>query len=217
MRLKPDFSTGGGGLVDPEFIPASVRRELMLHLARSRLTENQKAALLTFANDMGQMLDRDSDPGKLQREQIEALETNARRLLASLTALGQPALEALHAHTDYLAFGSAPPVELDEDIKNAMKQPHGSLLSSAWDWVDALEKAASYAAGKYEIDKQSKPEQMRARGFVSLMAKQIQALTGAPPPKDPASWFSAFSVCLGNHLGLPIGPRVVASGIEATR
>ena len=218
MRVKPDFSCGGGDIVDPEFIPASVRRELLLHLERSRLTDSQKEALLVFANDIGQMVtDRETEPAKLQRTQIEAIEANARRLLASLAALGHPAREALHAHADYLAWGSAPPIELDQHIKAAIKHPNGSLLSSAWDWVAALEKAAEYTAAKYNIDKQSKPEQMRARGYVSLLAERVKELTGAAPPKDPASWFAGFAQCLGDHLGLPIGPRIVASGIEAIR
>ena len=43
-RAKPDFSVGGGGMVDPEFIPADVRRELLLHLEKSPLTGEQKNA-----------------------------------------------------------------------------------------------------------------------------------------------------------------------------
>ena len=53
-RAKPDFSVGGGGMVDPEFIPADVRRELLLHLEKSPLTGEQKKALIQYANDMGQ-------------------------------------------------------------------------------------------------------------------------------------------------------------------
>lgn len=219
-RQKPDFSVGGGGMVDPSFITPSVRSELMLHLARSPLTDGQKAALLNFANDYGQMLLRsnpDPDSGQLQRTQIKAIEANARRLLASLNVLGESAREALHAHTDYLAYGSAPPVDLGEHIKDAIKQPHGSLLGSSWDWIAALEKAAAYTAAKYKIDRQSKPEQMKARGFVSLQAEHIRNMTGNLPPKDRSGWFAGYAECLGNHLGLPTGPRIVASGIDAAR
>ncbi len=203
-------------MVDPDFIPDGVRAELMLHLNRSQLTDNQKTALLNFANDIGQMvMDGEIETGKSQRMQIEAIETNAKRLLASLALLGHPALQALHAHTDYLAFGSAPPVELGTEIKSAIKQPGGSLLSLAWDWVEALEKASQYAAAQYSLDKQSKPEQMRARGYVSMLAEHVHALSGAHPPKDRSAWFAGFTACLGERLGLEIGPRVVASGIDA--
>ena len=188
----------------------------MLHLKKSQLTDDQKTALLNFANDIGQMvMDGEIESGKSQRMQIEAIEANAKRLLASLALLGHPALQALHAHTDYLAYGSAPPIELSEEIKNAIRKPNGSLLSSAWDWIEALEKASHYAANKYSIDKQSKPEQMRARGYVAMLANRVCELTGASPPKDRSAWFAGFAECLGGHLGLPIGPRVVVSGIDA--
>ena len=216
MRKKPDFSAGSGGLVDPDFITDEVRAELMLHLNRSQLTDDQKSALLSFANDISQMvMDGEIETGKSQRMQIEVIEANAKRLLASLALLGHPALQSLHAHTDYLAYGSAPPIELGTEIKNAIKQPGGSLLSLAWDWVEALEKASQYAAAQYSLDKQSKPEQMRARGYVSMLSERVCELTGTPPPKDRSAWFAGFCECLGNRLGLPIGPRVVASGIDA--
>lgn len=217
MRKKPDFSTGSGELVNLNFIPEVVRPELMLYLKNSGFTDDQKTALLNFANVIGQMvMDGEIESGKSQRMQIEAIEANAKRLLASLALLGHPGLQAFHAHTDYLAYGSAPPIELGTEIKIAIKQPNGSLLSSAWDWIEALEKAANYAAAQYSIDRQSKPTQMRARDYVSMLAEHVCELTGAYPPKDRSAWFAGFSACLGKHLGLEIGPRVVASGIDAT-
>ena len=216
MRLKPDFSCGGGGIVNPEFIPASVRSELLRHLKRSQLTAGQKTSLLNCANVIGQMVNNKIEPGKLQRKQIETIEANAKRLLASLKLLGPPAMEALHASTDYLVFGSAPPIELKVEIKSVMKQSDDSLLSSAWDWIEALEKAAHYAAAQYRVDKQSKPDLMRARDYVAVLAERVCELTGAPPPKDRSSWFAHFCLSIGEHLGLPIGPRIVASGIKAT-
>lgn len=88
MSVKPDLSRGSGGLINPGFIPASVRDELLLHLNRSPLTAGQKSALLTYANDIGcAMMDEELETGKRQRTQIEAIENNARRLLASLAGL----------------------------------------------------------------------------------------------------------------------------------
>lgn len=216
MRKKPDFSHGAGELVDANFITDDVRTELMLHLNRSQLTDQQKAALLSFANNIGQeVIDREVESGKNQRVQIEAIEANAKRLLASLSVLSRPAIDALHAHTDYLAYGTAPSIEINEEIKNIIKRPGESILSSTWDWVEALENAAQYAASKYHVDKQSKPEQMRARDYVSMLAERVRELTGRPPPKDRSTWFAGFSTCLGEHFGLPIGPRVIASGIDS--
>ena len=217
-RAKPDFSVGGGGMVDPEFIPADVRRELLLHLEKSPLTGEQKKALIQYANDMGQtVMDGELLPAQIQRTQIERVANEARRLLQALNQLSQPARDSLHAHTDYLAYGSRPPVELEQAVKAAIKQPGGSLLSTGWDYVEALEKAAEYAAQQYTIDTTTKPEQSRARGFVSMLAEHVRGMTGKPPPKDKASWFACFAACLGEHLALPIGPRVIASGITAIR
>jgi len=102
-RAKPDFYVGGGGMVDAEFIPADVRRELLLHLEKSPLSGEQKNALIEYANDMGQMvMDGELLPAQIQRTQIERVANEARRLLQALNQLSRPAREALHAHTDYL-------------------------------------------------------------------------------------------------------------------
>lgn len=215
---KPDFSIGGGGLLDSEFIPESVRRELLLHLNNAPLSGDQKDLLLEYANDIAQMvLDGELETGKTQREQIETVAANARRLLQSLKMLGQPAREALCSHTEYLAYGNAPPVELDHHIKTIIMKPGGNLLSSSWEWIAALETASTYTTEQFKIDKTSKPEQMRARGYVAMMAERVRELTGSKPPKDKAAWFAGFVDCLGQHMGLEIGPRIVKSGIEAIR
>ena len=87
----------------------------------------------------------------------------------------------------------------------------------SWDWVDALEKAATHTAVQYKVDRQTKPLQMRARDFVTAQAERIRDMTGRLPPKDPSAWFADFADCLGRHVGLPSGPRIVVSGIEAIR
>ena len=163
------------------------------------------------------VMDGELTPAQAQRKQIERVANEARRLLQALNQLSQPARDSLHAHTDYLAYGSRPPVELEQAVKAAIKQPGGSLLATGWDYVEALEKAAEYAAQQYTIDTTTKPEQSRARGFVSMLAEHVRGMTGKPPPKDKASWFACFAACLGEHLALPIGPRVIASGIIAIR
>ena len=71
-RKKPDLSIGRVIMVDPEFIPPKVRKNLMLHLEKSPLNNEQKSALIDYANDIGEMvLDDEIKPGKEQREQIE--------------------------------------------------------------------------------------------------------------------------------------------------
>ncbi len=216
-RKKPDFSTGGGGIVDPEFLPADVRREALLHLEKSPLTDEQKSALINFASKYGQIvMGRALHPAAQQHEQIERVASESRRLLASLHALSAGALEALHTHTDELAYLSQPPVDLDDGIKAAMQQPGGALVSNVWDWVEALQKTADYTAQQLVVDKRP-TAQMRDRGYISLLAEQVRRMTGGTPPKDSASWFAGFAGCFGEHLGMASGPRIVASAIEAIR
>lgn len=215
---KPDFSVGWGGLVDPAFFPEELKKELLDHLNTSPLSIQQRKALISFASQMAQFgLCGEAIPVQTQRDQIEKIARDSRRLLTSLNALSEPAKEALHAHTDYLAYGTNPPVQLQQHIKAAIREPDGSLLSTAWDWLEALEIAAEYAMQQFTPDTTSKPLLMRARGYVSMLAQHIHAMTGSLPPKSNASWFASFVTRLGEHLELPIGPRVVASGVEVIR
>jgi len=218
QRVKADLSTSCSQWGNPEFIPADVRQNLLLRLVNSPLSSEQKTLLVAYANDLGQRtMSREIEAGKKQREQIEAVAANAHRLLSSLKMLGKPARIALNAHFEYLAVGDNPPVEIDAEIKTQINQRNASLLSSSWNWVEALNYAANYAAEQFTVDKTTKPGQMRARGFVAKLAWQTRELTGVLPPKDPAAWFADFAECLGDHLHLEIGPRIVRSGIEAVR
>lgn len=215
---KPDFDDGPGTLVDAEFITEQVRSELLLHLDKSPLTSGQKSSLIEYANDVGQMvMHGELLPAQIQRAQIERVANEARRLLQALNRLSRPAREAFHAHTDYLAHGSHPPIALEQSVKAAIRQPGTSLLGASWDYVEALEKAAAYAARQYVMDVTGKPDQIRARGLVVMLAEYVRDMTGKTPPKDPASWFACFATCLGEHLGCAIGPRIVASAITAIR
>lgn len=215
---KPDFSVGEGGCVNPNYFPESLKRELLDHLHPSPLAIQQKNSLISFASQIAQFgLCGEIISVQTQRDQIEKIARDCRRLLASLNALSKPAKEALHAHTDYLAYGTNPPIQLQQHIKEAIREPDGSLLSEVWDWVEALEVASEYAIEQFTPDTTSKPLLMRARGYVSMLAQHIHVMTGSLPPKSNASWFASFVTRLGEHLDLPIGPRVVASGIEAVR
>lgn len=210
---KPDLSDGEGGWIDPAFLAPAERQELTLLLAKSPLSDTQKSAFLEFCNDMAQCMDEDLTPLADQLAEIQAVEANARRLLASINAMSQPARAVLSAHADYLAYGSSPPVQLAPAVATHVRSPRGNLLSGGWDWVQSIELAASYSASKYAIDRQSKPAQLRARGFVSLLARYVLDTTGALPPKNRASWFAMFAERLGELTGLKIGPRIVESGI----
>lgn len=215
-RKKPEFDRTGGW-IDPDFLPIAVKRELMLHLKQSSLADTAKTSLIEFCVEVAQMIDTDTAAYAQQVRQIKAIESNARRLIASMTQMSPSATEAFTAHADYLAYGTKPPINLPKAIKAEIRRPGGNMLSSAWDWVQSLEQAAAYTVEQYRIDRQSKPEQLKARGFVSMLATRVRELTGKLPPKDRASWFAAFAACAGDHIGLHVGPRIVSSGIDAAR
>lgn len=218
QRQKPDLSSGSGGWIDPDYLPDELKSELRRHLLSSPLNDEQISALLEHCSKMAQMLEDGPDnPLDEQRAQITSVANNARRLLAGLNSLSNSARDALHAHTDYLAFGSSPPVELPASVIASIKTPGHHFLSEAWDWVQSLELAAEYATSQFTIDRQAKTGQLRARGYVSLIATYIFEATGRYPPKDRSAWFSSFMNCLGAHLGMEIGPRIVASGIEVVK
>lgn len=210
---KPDLSGGEGVLIGATFLAPAARQELLLLLEGSPLEDQQRHAFLDFCNDMVQSVDDDLTPLDDQLTEIRAVEANARRLLASINAMSLPARAALDAHADYLAYGSSPPVELAAAVAEQLRGPQGGLLSGGWDWVQSVESAAGYAASRFAIDRQSKPGQLKARAFVSLLAKYVLDVTGKPPPKNRASWFAIFAGRLGEIMGLKIGPRIVDSGI----
>ncbi len=212
---KPDLSSGEGHWVDPDFFTPVVRQELRDHLVEAPLTDAQKESIVNFCSSMAQCLEEESTPLALQREQILSVQADARRLLLSINAMSPSARAALGAHADYLAYGSRPPIDLADIVVAHIRKPGGGLLSGGWDWAQSVELAAAYAASKYSIDRQSKPGQMRARGFVSLLAEFVVQLTGQLPPKSRATWFEGFCRTLGTHVGMQIGPAIVKAGVEA--
>ncbi|AOK29871.1 MULTISPECIES: hypothetical protein [Burkholderia] len=194
-RKKPDLSAVPAFIVESEFLPDALRAELMLHLTDAPLTGEQKAALLRFCNDWAQ-LPADTTPAAQQSAQLEAIASNARRLLASMK-LDDGTRDVLAAHAR---------CDLGHDR---------DFLSNVWDAVAALERAAEYTREQMTIDRQSKPGQQRAHALVFSLAGHVCSLTGQMPPKDRASWFAAFAACVGEHFGLTVGPRIIKSGIEA--
>ena len=78
-----------------------------------------------------------------------------------------------------------------------------------------LFRSAEHALNELSFDRQTKPSELNASGLVSHIAAYLVRATGRVPPKDRSAWFAAFVGCLGSHLGLKIGPRIVGGGIEA--
>lgn len=197
----------------------------MIEMRRSRLTEAQKKRLLEFIGRMAQMRFRgDTQTVSEQREQLENLAAAARALQIAVNKLNAVAVSTLNAEARFLVRGKEPPHPLPASVLATLRARehhlgvagHGGLLDTAFDWAAALEVAADYAGDQLQPSKTSKPTEMRARELVTLLAQHVKDETGALPPKDRASWFAGVVECLGRHMGLTIGARLVVSGIEAT-
>lgn len=213
-RVMPDFGTGRVGWINPDYFTGAHRERMLLALSRSPLSQHEQLGLIDFCCRYLQMTKVDEDAGATQKEQILAVAQESRRLLASMNKLGKPARSALKAHADYLMHGSTPPVTIDFAVRATARTSGQSLLSTCWLWVDALEHCCEYAASMYQVDRASKPAQTVARGAVALMAQHILQRTGKLPPSNGASWFAEFAGFVGEVVGLEIGPRIVASGIN---
>jgi hypothetical protein len=211
---KPEFQGIEGAWIDPEFFPDDLRRELLLHLAGSTLDEGQKSVLITFACEMAQsVFDGALPPTKQVLDELAAVESNARRLLASLNVLSPQAVEAVQIISSALPHGGYRDMPIPGHVRHGVGMCQ-SLLGLTWDWVAALEQISAKAASQRPMDRQTKPEQERARGYVSLLATRVHEQTGAWPPKSRNGWFSSFAAAIGIFLEYEIGPRIVASGID---
>lgn len=211
MLEKPDFSAKEGGIVDPDFFNTSLRGELLLILNSSRLTDSQKSSLIVFASKMAQsVFDGPRSPHQHVVAELEALQANARRVLASLRKLSPDAIEAIEAHANALPLGAHADLPIEDHVRRAA----GDFIGTAWDWVSAVAQLAELVQQPYQLDRQTKPEQSRARGYVTLLAQRVRGLTGSLPPKDRAAWFAQFASAIGERMGQEIGPRLVATGIE---
>ncbi|MGC5883597.1 hypothetical protein [Ralstonia pseudosolanacearum] len=196
-RKKPDLAPNPAFWIDPDYLPDALRAELLLHLAGSPLSDDKKDELLRRCSELAQS-PTVTTPAAKQASHLEAIASNARRLLASMNIDGDTRdVLATHARCD-----------LGHDAE---------FLTRVWDAVHALEVAAEYTQQQMTVDRQTKPGQQTARNLVHQLAVHAYNLTGQMPPKDPASWFTPFAECLGKHLGLTVGHRIIKSVIDSAK
>lgn len=200
--------------MDPGYFGASSRARLAELAAGSRMSAEDIGHLIEFTNSFSQTLDFEGAPYAQQRSEMQRIAADCDRLLDAIANLHQQTRSGLLAHAAYLIHGSAPGIDLPTSVYLRLRTRDERLLSSAWDWIDAMRVSALYAASKTTVSKQAKPEQIVARGLVSMIADYLKRLTGELPPKSPEGWFSLYMTYVGEQLHLPIGPRVVKSGIE---
>ncbi len=235
-RSKPTFSSQSGIWINPQHLPAEILDWLEMHVAESGLDPAQRKRFVAHASQLAQMPQGDDEPMAEQLQKIEKVQSDARRLLASIHGLSESAATTLAMYTREACLVPESPIPPDMVERIATLERMG-FLEQTWEWVNALEATADYVRSRQESSRQDKPKQARARALVANLASFHVQLTGtirpgdktAPrfspdwcdkrlpgkvPPKDPAAWFAKFAECLGEHMGLEVGPRIVRSGIE---
>ena len=216
---KPELGYGIGYMVDSNFLPAELRKELMeLIESETKLLDNKAETMRVdlFLDDCGvaaqrMVMDREQIALGKEQNQLKTIATNARRLLASINAANEKTHETFTAHAEYLIYGTTPPVKLPGKIIADLRGcgPENTLLAMGWDYAQALEQAANYAAEKIEPSKQAKPEQINGTRLTSLVVDAYWQRFNALPPMNQAGWFVAFMERLGAHFKVACGPRIV--------
>lgn len=201
-RVKPNL---GAPRIEPVVLPENVRTRLMLHLAGSRLNNAQRIAFINHCAFLA-ALPCDPTPQALQRDQLQKVAADARRLLVAVRGMSEDARALVAMHVREM---NAEPLHVGDDEGN-------HFLPAAWDLLDALERAAEQACRDMEIDRQTKPAQHRAKGLVAAMARYLERSVDVTPPMDPASWFYGFSECFCEHLELRIGADLVRGAVKNT-
>lgn len=211
----PQLFAGGGGMIDHEFFPAALVKDLERQLSAAPLTEPQKRELIQHCNDRSQFIPDGDAPASRIIEQLERLANDSRRLLATMNLLERETIDTMQGHEAALVFMGQPEVSLPVSVRRRlMDSPEGELLPVSHEWVKALEICSNYASSKVHATRQGKPEQAKARALVELAASKVQEMTGKLPAKTRDNWFAAFVSLWLEHLGLDAGPRIVKSGIE---
>lgn len=214
---KPDLSSGKGGIVDYKFIPELLRYELKLHMSADNQSVTDIEIFLDACGAATQAMTIDREVIGLSEEkrQIEAIANNARRLLASINATEQQTRDTFSGHCLALTDISIPPINLPKRVITDLRRNSKgeTLLEITWDYLQALEQAALYAANQITPSKQSKPDQVNGSGLTAKVVDAYFRVFKSLPPADRAGWFAGFMKCLGDHYGVACGPRIVSSAI----
>jgi hypothetical protein len=213
---KPDFTVQASWWHNPDHLKADTRSWLEMHAAASGLDAAQQKQFIAHANQIAQIPHAGDEPIAMQRDQLDKVAKDARRLLASLNAMSQPTIETLGVYTREACIERPSPLPADM-VERIRDQDRPDILERTWDWVNALEAAALYAMEQQEPSRQDKPKQARARGMVASLADCYIRLAGKAPPADPAGWFAEFAGQLAQHMGLAVGSKVLKSGIAQAR
>lgn len=222
MRLieRPDLSTGEGCIIDPAYLSKEIRSDWdSKWLRRARLSPQQRKAYLDAVNDLLQEHPLHLTPLAIEQQEIERVRSEARRLRSAIEALGITSRQTIQAHTDFLAFGTDPPLRLPAAVaENLRGVVEGDFLSTVWDWTRGVEVGAEYAGKQIRVTRGDKPAQHNARSLVARLAEAYRPIAGDWPPSDRASWFADFAQAVWDQLfpkhPQKIGARLLVAGVK---
>ena len=209
-RQMPDFSGGEGEIVSPDFLSTVSKNRLRNILADSGLYDAEKEQFIAACNDhiqtYGPFGNKPVSTASAIKE-IRDLASKAHGLVNEMGLLSSEAQELFSTHCSTLAFGSSPAVKLEQSIKDelAHKLHQIGALGVFWQWADALQQVAEYAASKPQPTRQDKRDQSKAKAMVTVVANFYRGIAGKYPPTTHGGWFERYMAEIGKITHLPIG------------
>jgi hypothetical protein len=219
---RPDFEGERAGIWIGKHELSTDERKTLNQLLPGEMDGTQK---LQFMEEVARFkpvshLGRRETPYGEQQKQLQAVATQAKRLLAAMgrDGLSLDATLALEAHSAELVCLNSPEPPLLEATKAARQI--GFLSPHLWDTVKDIETVFSYAAAQLKGDKQDHPNFDNTTGFVANVAAAYFRVTGDWPTTSVSKGetFSTFVTQLAKLAGFGhVGSDKIKAGIKRAK
>ncbi|MFM9883761.1 MAG: hypothetical protein ACKVQT_12110 [Burkholderiales bacterium] len=210
------------------FLKPEHREELALHLPKDLSDADKERVLDHVAEwlcwwDLG--IRREAIASTVQR--LDAVAEACDKLLRALEKWQLEDGHALDPHLAYLVAGKGgsefPSFAINgrcgpgrsPQPTYVVKQPDPEeLLAPLWDFANASEAAALYAAGKLrpKASKGNQTADYNAKLLVQAVATGYKSAVGQPPPKR-AAWFVNFASVVAEKNGLNAGRDLISNAL----
>lgn len=218
---KPEFQDGEGGWVDEDRLSATDLNRLARYIPANTQAES-KATFLRLTSEAVSVWELDKSDNPLTSSEIakriEKMEVAAKALQRAIEGLRGEPFDVLYPDFDYLLLGSAPPIELPEQMRRD-KLRLGPLLEEMWEKSGILRETGEYARSHIKIDRTAKPTIQSARRLVFWIVTKYREQFGEYPAAHKTAWFPAYMSELGDILRLDVtfGFSMIAAVIEDMR
>jgi len=205
---KPEFSYIKAKVLDPNYFPDDLRKELRA-LLPNRISDADAARFLVSCAEEVQMVEmsaRENAIGKMV-EELTRIEKQANALRRSLMAMSAQTGSAFTAHFKFLCVAPALADPISP-LSQHLVASEGGVLSGAWDILTDLEAGASYAASMCKPRKRPTVEEVNATALVHGLAQRYFNCFGELPPRNKETWFPRFVEHIGKHYGLKCGLKI---------